>query len=251
MNKKYLFLILSQLLSAQAQAYLPPAFYFYEKIAGGANKQVPGSFSIRVSRPAPNNSEESLGIINIKSITSTPGGWPTLSLLFADDPTSLILSIERFGIPVAKEKDLLRASREQAAAMKEAPRPFYFRDKKMSLKRMRNIYALVHGVGDERGKFIWAEKETFTPLKIAAPCPEGLESLPWLKAGANRCEIEFRGASSARRGSYSSTKMILSRDGSPALFFSFEKVLPRGAAPLAEENGVPADILNITSILFH
>lgn len=237
------------LFSTSALAYLPPSFYFYEKISTSTVKTVPGTILLSVARPMSGGNEESLGTFAIPNWTLKEGGWPALSLLFLNDQEQLISAVEKFGIPVSKEKELLRASKEQAAAMKEAPRPFYFRDKKMHLKRFRNINAWVHGVGPDLIKSIWVEKDTWTPIKISAPCPDKVDSLPWVKSGSNKCDLEFRNVGALRRGALQSAKIILYRDGAPALSYSVEKLLPKGQSP--GETTVPDDIREISSQLFH
>lgn len=235
--------------SGVANAYLPPSFYFYEKISSTVEKTVPTGILLSVSKPLPGGNEETIGTFAVAPIAPATGGWPSLSILFLNDPEAIISSVEKFGIPVAREKDLMRATREQAAAMKEAPRPFYSRDKRMFLKRFRNIYAWVHAEGPEMAKSIWVEKDTWTPIKISAPCPEKIDSLPWLKAGANKCDLEFRNVSSLRRGNIQSAKITLYRDGTPALIYSFEKVFSKNQNP--GETNLSEDVREISSLIFH
>lgn len=237
------------LFSDTALAYLPPTFHFYEKISSSLEKNVPSSILLAVAKPLPGGLEEPLGTFAIPAFTTRAGGWPTLSILFLNDSEQLLAAVEKFGLPISREKDLLRATKEQAAAMKEPPRPFYFRDKFMFLKRFRNIYAWVHGAGPDLAKSIWVEKDTWTPIKISAPCPEKVESLSWLKAGANKCDLEFRNVSALRRGNYQSSKITLYRDGAPALIFSFDKVFYKPQSP--GETTVPEEIRDIASLIFH
>lgn len=235
------------LLPLRAQAYLPPAFYLYGQVAEQKAKTPSPALQLSVSRPLGAGTEETLGTISIPSWSPSQGGWPALSLLFTGDADGVIRSVESFGIPVTKEADLLRASREQAAAMKEAPRPFYKVDKLMGLKRYRQTYAWVHRKDD---KAVWLEKDTFLPLKIQGPCPGGVADLPWAKGNSNLCELEFRQVSSLRRGNAQNARLALWKDDAPVLFFSFDRISPKSGAGDAQSK-LPPDIAGIAETLLH
>lgn len=245
------FLALFFLLPGAAQAYLPPSFYVYNHIAEQRAKVPTPSVQISVSRPMGSGTEQLLGTITIGSWQPRTGGWPALSLLFASDPEMLTRSVMAFGLPVAKEADLLRASKEQVAAMKEPPRPFYKVDKRMKLRRHRQTYAWVHKEGD---RAVWVEKDTFLPLKVEGPCPPEVSTLEWAKAGENRCEIEFRNVGSLRRGTPQNSRITLWKDGAPVLFFSFDRVVPPkagGVPALHSESKVPPEISSIADSILH
>lgn len=234
-----------------AEAYLPPAFYVYGSISEPRAKVPLPSVQISVSRPSGSGTEEVLGSLTVANWRSVEGGWPALSLLFSGDSDQLIQSVVAFGIPVAKETDLLRAGKDQVSAMKEPPRPFYKSDKRMRLKRYRQSYAWVH---KENAKSIWIEKDTFLPLKIQGPCPGAVTDLSWVKSGENVCELEFRNVYALRRGSPQNSKITLWKDGVPVLFFSFDRVVPpkSGGAPgLNAEHKVPPEIGAIADIILH
>jgi hypothetical protein len=224
--KNLAFLLLaSAAFAPRAYAYLPPAFYVYAHGAEQKGKTPPPGVVVTVSRPQGSGTEESLGSISMPNWPRTLNGWPSLDLLFANEGVDLIKAVEAFGIPVAKESDLLRASREQIAAMKEAPRPFYKPDRRMGLKRYKGKYAWVHKEGP---RSIWIEKDTYLPLKIEGPCPDGVSDLPWAKSGDSLCELEFRNVYAVRRGNTQGARMLLWKEGVPLLFFSFDKVVPAG-----------------------
>ena len=254
MAKKYwhtLFLLFCLLAPGRSEAYLPPAFHIYATIAEQRSKSATPSFQFSVSRPSAAGTEELLGTMNVAAWRAQENGWPSLSLLFASDAESLVQSVSIFGIPVAKEIDLLRASKEQVSAMKEPPRPFYKTDRRMSLKRFRQTYAWVHS---EKNKSIWIEKDTFLPLKIQGPCPASVTDLPWVKPGENICELEFRNVYSLRRGSPQNSRITVWKDGAPVLFFTFDRVvLPKGngAPGLAAESKLPAEIEAVAAIILH
>ena len=254
MKKSALLPFFLLLLAAEAKAYLPPSYYIYQHLAESRVKQSTPAVLINVSRPLAASTEESLGTIPINAIRATEGGWPALSLLFSSNRDEMIFSVEKFGIPVAKEKDLLRASREQISAMKEPPRPFYKRDTKMQLRRFRETYAWIHTNNDEKAKSVWVEKDSFLPLKITGPCPKEISGLSWVKAGDGNCEMEFKNILSAQAGNYQNTRITLMKDGAPILFFNFEKVsFPKAgaSASVAGETTLPAEVKEISQILLH
>lgn len=229
-----------------AHAYLPPAFYVYGQIAESRAKNPPvEGLRISLSRPKGAGTEEGLGSFVVAGWSPSTNGWPSLSLLLSPQADSIIRSVTAFGIPVAKENELLRGSREQLAAMREPPRPYYRPDKRMTLKRHRQSYAWVHR---ESGREVWLEKDSMIPLKIVGPCPREVIDLSWAQSGENRCELEFRNAVAVGRGALSSVRMLLWKDGAPLLFFSFDKASARadgGEADgaLSEEAKAAADIL--------
>jgi hypothetical protein len=244
-------LIASAIFPATASAYLPPAFYIYTHIAEQRAKTPNPSLQISVSRPMGSGTEEVLGSLSLPAWEPQPQGWPSLSLLFSGDADSLIQSIVSFGIPVAKEADLLRAKPEQVAAMKDPPKPFYKIDKRMGLKRYKQTYAWVHR---ENNKAVWIEKDTFLPLKIEGPCPEEVVELSWAKSGENKCELEFRNVYSMRRGTPQNSRITVWKDGNPVLFFSFDRVVaPKagGAPALTAETKLPANISAIANAILH
>ena len=240
------------LASVSAHAYLPPSFYVYGRVAEQRGKDValPG-VQISVSRPLNSGTEETLGSITLPNWPATEGGWPSLSLLFAADKDQIVRAVNTFGIPVSRESELLRASREQIAGMKEAPRPFYRSDKRMGLKRYKQTYAWVHREG---ARAVWVEKDTFLPLKIEAPCPNQVGQLAWAKAGEGKCELEFRNIASVRRGSPQNSRMLLWKDGAPLLFFSFERVVaPKagGSSSLSLQSTLPPGVQGIAEAVLH
>ncbi len=228
--------------SNTAQAYLPPAFYIYSHIAEERNKAPLPHLTITASKPMGAGTEEVIGTFSLSPWQKEKESWPSLSLLLQSDPEELIQSVAAFGIPVQKENELLRASKEQVTAMKEPPKPFYKVDKRMGLKRFRQTYAWVHKEGN---KSIWIEKDTFFPLKIEAPCPTAVVELPWAKPGPNNCEVDFRNILSLRRGSPQNSKVTVWKDGSPVLYFTIDRVL--STKPTSNTSGVSTDIQSIAS----
>jgi hypothetical protein len=250
MGKLFL-LLASAIFPLAAHAYLPPAFYLYEHIAEPRAKSSSPSLQISISRPMGAGTEETIGSLFIPAWEPSQGGWPALSLLFTGDSDKLIQSVASFGIPVAKEQDLMRAKPEQISAMKEIPRPFYRTDKRMGLERYRQTYAWVHKEGE---RAVWVEKDTYLPLKIQGPCPAEVAELSWAKAGEDKCELEFRNVFAARRGNPQNSRLAIWKDGNPVLFFSFERVIPakKDAAPKTpKDSGLPANIQAIADIFLH
>ncbi len=248
---------LTALTAQYAHAYIPPAFFIYSKITEQREQAPTPALTLLVSRPAAAGTEEAIGTVTIQNWAPEEGGWPALSLLFASKPDELIAAVEKFGVPVFREPDLLRVSKEQAAAMKDPPRPFYKTDKTMGLKRLRQNYAWVHGGAADGGqKSVWIEKDSFLPLKVTAPCPPKAADLPWAKSGEGKCEVEFRNAWSLRRGSSpAGAKIIFLKDGQPLLYFSFEKIsYPKAGAPAAApslEAKLPDEVREIATVLLH
>jgi hypothetical protein len=236
--------------SSAAHAYLPPAFYLYSRLAEQKGKTSVNSVTLSVSRPQGGSTEELLGTLSLQNWKATEGGWPTLSILFTSDSDALVATIAAFGLNVATEKELLRVSRDQLFAMKEPPRPFYKIDRTMSLRRARQTYAWVHS-NKESGKSVWLEKDTFLPLKIAAPCPPEVATLPWAKAGANLCEVEFRNLYALRRGNVQSTRITLWKDGMPLLFFTFEKAVAARPGQSQADTKLPAELKAVAEAILH
>jgi hypothetical protein len=240
------------LFSTAALAYLPPAFYLYAQVAEHRGKGTIPASAITVSRPLPSGTEEVLGTLNLPGLAAEAvGGWPTLSLLFSSDGNALTQAARAFGLSVSKESDLLRASREQVAAMKNPPHPFYKPDPSVSLKRFRQTYAWVHSDKDI-ARSIWVEKDTFLPLKIEAPCPK--VDLSWAKSGENRCSVEFRNVYSLRRGNAGGGRITFLKNGFPVLYFSFDRLSaaqPNGTMTLSSDAKFPEEIRALASILFH
>lgn len=257
---KLLFLNLGVLLALnffvteKAHAYLPPSYYIYQHLAESRTKANLPSVLISVSRPQAAATEEALGTIAIPTIRAAENGWPSLSLLFSSNKDEMILSVEKFGIPVTKEKELLRANRDQIAAMKEAPRPFYKRDPRMQLRRFKDTYAWIHSNNDEKEKSIWVEKDSFLPLKITGTCPKEISNLSWAKSGDGHCELEFKNILSAQSGNYQNTRITLVKDGAPALYFTFEKVLfnkPNNLSSTLGESTLSPELKEISQALLH
>lgn len=243
-------LLLTFLIPLSASAYIPPSFLIYSRIAEQREQAPAPALTLLVSRPASGGTEESLGTIQVQGWPAEDGAWPSLSLLFASKPDELMGAVEKFGLTVFREQDLLRVSKEQAAAMKEPPRPFYKNDKTMGLKRQRGNYAWVHTTAE---KSIWIEKDSFIPLKIAAPCPKQVNELPWAKSGEGKCELEFRNAWSLRKGTAPvGAKMILMKDGQPLLYYSFERIsYPKAPLSSSLEVTLPDEIRDISNALLH
>jgi hypothetical protein len=245
-----LFVLCALLIPGAASAYLPPAFYLYSRIAEQKGKAPVNSVILSISRPQAAGTEEVLGSFTLQNWKATEGGWPTLSILFASDSDALIDAVSAFGLSVASEKDLLRVSREQLYGLKDPPHPFYKIDKTMSLKRARQTYAWVHS-NKEDGKSVWVEKDTFLPLKIAAPCPAGVAALPWAKAGDNQCEVEFRNLYALRKGNIQNTKITLWKDGVPLLFFTFDRVAAARSNQQVADSRLPAELKSIVETIMH
>ncbi len=243
-------LLLSIFLPLSALAQLVPGFYLYTHMAEQRGKAALPALVLSVSRPQSSGTEETLGTLSLNNWKPRSDGWPTLSLLFANEPDFLISAVQSFGIAVAKEQELLRASREQVAAMKEPPRPFYKPDRAMSMKRLRKTYAWVHSSAD-KSKSIWIERDTFLPLKIAAPCPEAVGDLSWAKSGDNQCEIEFRNISGLAQGRFQNARIALWKDGSPVLFFSFERISPARAGAAPTESKLSGTLQELAEVLLH
>ncbi|MGZ3692802.1 MAG: hypothetical protein ACXWQO_01035 [Bdellovibrionota bacterium] len=233
-----------------AFALLPPAFFLYSEVASHRGKGTIPGISFTVSRPLPAGGEEVIGGLTLPGLVAGNGAWPTLSLLFQSDDAALAESIRGFGIPILKETDLLRVSREQAAAMKDPPRPFYKSDPSVTMKRFRKTYAWVHSDKDG-ARSVWIEKDTFLPLHVEAPCPS--VELPWTKAGENRCAVEFRNVYPLRRGNANGGRIIFLKDGVPALYFSFDRLSKEstGAPVVSSDAKYPAEIKALSDILFH
>lgn len=252
---KFLFPLALLFAGANAYAYIPPAFFIYSKIVSQREQATQPSLVLNISKPGSGGTDELLGSVTLPSWSRQEGAWPVLSLLFAAKPDDLIAAVRSFGIPVSSEEDLLRVSKEQAAAMKEAPNPFYKVDATMGLKRSAHGYAWVHTKPDDRRVAIWIDKDTFFPLKITAPCPEEVPDLGWAKSGDDLCEIEFRNISGLLRGRAQGAKFILSKDGQPLLFYSFERVVfpSAGQKPALEasESRISDELRSINGALLH
>lgn len=238
------------LLPIQAHAYLPPAFFVYSKLVDQKTKNSVHSAAITVARPQAGGTEEILGTITISGWQPGEGSWPTLSLIFQNDSEALIRSVTAFGIEVAREPDLLQVPRDKLAAMKDPPVPFYRPDPAMSLKRTRQTFAWVHG-NHASGKSVWVEKDSFLPLKIAAPCPPAAAALAWAKPGEDKCEMEFRSLSALRRGNFQSARLTLWKDGAPLLFFTFDKVASGKTKLPATESTLTPELKGLAEQLLH
>lgn len=246
------FLIALFFISAPAWAYLPPSFFIYSQVAEHRGKgAIPGAI-LTVSRPQPAGAEEILGTITLTGpVPEEGGGWPVFSLLFASDGAALIQAARAFGLSIPRETDLLRASKEQAAAMKEPPQPFYKTDPTVTLKRFRQTYAWVHSDKDI-ARSIWVEKDTFLPLKVEAACPK--VELPWTKPGANRCAVEFRNVYSLRRGTVAGGRITLLKDDFPVLYFSFDRFTTAqnpGTLSVSADAKFAEEIRAVATSLFH
>lgn len=243
-------LLLAFSFSAPAWAYLPPAFYVYTHVADPKGKSNVAGVSVTISKPQGSGTEELLGTISLVGWGHASGGWPSLSLLFENDHAALIRAVTSFGIPVPPESALLRVDRDRIGAMRELPKPFYKPDHTMALKRTRKTYAWVHSDKDET-RSVWIEKDSFLPLKIAAPCPSAAAQLSWAKAGENKCELEFRNLGALRRGSIQSSRMILWKDGAPLLFFTFDKVSNGKDKLPASDGKLSSDVKAIAETVLH
>lgn len=247
---KIFFALLLLMIPLAAHAYLPPAFFIYNRITEQKAKNAVTGVTVTVARPQAASTEEILGNLSVSDWQATPGGWPTLSLIFNADYDALLKSVAAFGLTVAPETSLLRVERERIAAMKEAPRPFYKPDRTVSLKRTRQTYAWVHSSQDGSHS-IWVEKDSVLPLKIAAPCPGAASSLSWAKSGEGKCEVEFRNLAALRRGNFQSARLTLWKDGAPLLFFTFDKTVS-GKVKLPPSDGkLPSEVKEVAETILH
>lgn len=243
--------LIAILLPLSAQAYLPPSFFLYSKVVEQKAKTPVTGVAMTISRPQNAGTEEILGSITLQEWKSPSSqGWPTLSLIFENDPEALIQAVSGFGLTVLREQDLFRVEKEKLPALKDPPHPFYKVDPNMSLKRTRQTYAWVHA-DSESGKSVWVEKDSFLPLKVAGPCPSAANGLGWAKAGDNKCELEFRNLGAIRRGNFQSARLTLWKDGAPLLFLTFDKVTS-GKAPLPKgDEKLPGDVKEIAETILH
>lgn len=234
-----------------ARAYLPPSFFVYSKVVEQKAKTPVTGVAMTISRPQSAGTEEILGTMVLQEWkAASPQGWPTLSLIFENDPEALIQAVTGFGLTVLREPELLRVEKEKLASLKDPPHPFYKVDPNMSLKRTRQTYAWVHA-NSEAGKAVWVEKDSFLPLKVAGPCPSAASGLGWAKAGDNKCELEFRNLGAIRRGNFQSARLTLWKDGAPLLFLTFDKVTSgKAVLPKGDEN-LPGDVKEIAEIILH
>jgi hypothetical protein len=236
--------------SPSAFAYLPPAFFLYSKLAEQKTKVPVTGVALTVARPQGSGTEEILGTLTISGWAPTPGGWPGLSLLFHADAAGIIEAVTDFGLTVTPETDLMRVDHAKLQAMKEPPTPFYKTDPTMSLKRTRQTYAWVHS-NPQAGLSIWIEKDSFLPLKVAAPCPAAAAALGWAKAGDNKCELEFRNLYALRHGNFQNARMILWKDGAPLLFLTFDRLGTAKTKLPPSDGKLPAEVKEIVETVLH
>jgi len=245
------FFFFALVFTSSAQAYLPPAFFVYLKLVEPRAKlPVVTGVNLTIARPQGSGTEETLGTISISDWKNKSGGWPTLSLIFEGDQEALIRAVAGYGLTVLREPELLRIEKEKAMAMKEPPRPFYRTDPNMALKRTRQTYAWVHG-NNESGKSIWLEKDSFLPLKVSGPCPATAAGLGWAKAGANKCEVEFRNLHALKRGNFQSARLTFWKDGAPLLFLNFEKLTTGKVQLPKSDDRLTPDVREIVETILH
>lgn len=244
-------LLLSLVLSAPyAHAFLPPAHFIYAKLGEQKTKVPITGVALTVARPQASGTEEILGTMTIPEIKPEKDGWPGLSLIFHPDAEAIIRSVTEFGLTVTPESELMRVERSKLALMKEPPDPFYKTDPTMSLKRTRQTYAWVHRNADG-SRSVWVEKDSFLPLKIAAPCPTPAASLSWAKGGENKCELEYRNLFALRRGAYQNARMILWKDGAPLLFLTFDRLGTARTKLPSSDGKLPNEVKEIVETVLH
>ncbi len=242
--------LLAFLAASPAQAYLPPAFFVYQKIGEQKTKTPIVGAALTVSRPQAAGTEEILGTLTIPEWGPAQGAWPGLSLIFHPDGDAVVRAVTAFGLTVLPEADLMKVEKSRLAGMKEPPDPFYKPDPNMALQRTRQTYAWVNQNKDT-GQSVWVEKDSFLPRKIAAPFPSQVSALPWAKAGDNKCELEYRNLFALRRGNYQNARMILWKDGTPLLFLTFDK-LSTGKTKLPPSDGkLTDDVKAIVETVLH
>jgi hypothetical protein len=205
---------------------------------------------LTVARPQAAGTEEILGTLSLADWIPAANGWPTLSLIFATDTEALLESVKKFGLTVIPERELLRVPKEKLVALKDPPEPFYMPDRTMRLKRTRQTFAWVHS-DLKGGRSIWIEKDSFLPLKIAAPCPAAAASLSWAKAGENKCEVEFRNLGAVRRGNIQSARLTFWKDDSPLLFFTFDRLAGAKAKLPPSSGTLPPEVKEIAETILH
>jgi len=237
-------------LTALAHAYLPPAFFLYARLGEQKTKNPITGVTITVARPQASGTEEILGTTNVTTPEFVDGGWPGLSLIFHSDSGEVVRAVSAFGLQVAPERDLLRVDRSRLAGLKEAPDPFYKSDSTMSLKRTRQTYAWVHSSTDG-SRSVWVEKDSFLPLKVMAPCPPEATNLAWVKAGDNKCELEFRNLFALRHGNLQSARMTLWKDGAPLLFLTFDRLASGKTKLLPPDGKLPPEVASIVQTVLH
>ncbi len=237
-------------LATPAYAYLPPAFFIYSKLGEQKTRtQITGAL-LTIARPQNAGTEEILGTLSLPEWRPVEGGWPGLSLIFHSDTESILRSVSAFGLTIYPESELMRVDREKLTALKEPPVPFYKPDPTMSLQRTRDTYAWVHS-NAQTGESIWVEKDSFLPLKIAAPCPNGAAELAWAKSGPNKCELEFRNLTALRHGNLQNARMILWKDGAPLLFLTFDRLASAKTKLPASDGKLSSELISLVETVLH
>ena len=251
------FLLLALLLCNSAHAYMPPAFFLYEKLAEVRNSPVQAAaFQLSIYRMRAGGTEEPLGEITQNLGASNDNEWPSLTLLISNDQAELVAAVQKFGLKVLDEQDLLITTKEKLEAMKQPPRRFYRKDPNVYLRRLSQVIAWVHASttpNNSASKSFWMEKENFLPLKVEAPCPELLQDYdpvlggfvadlsklpvdttagkkdalnPTLRVSKTpRCELEYRNVYGVRRMEFQAARLYIKRDGIALFQIRLEKIL--------------------------
>lgn len=210
-----------------ALAYLPPSYFLYDKLAAKKGDSTPALATVlhfKILQRSAIGMDVPMGDFQISTVSGYHGGWPSISLLFPPRAEELKMIVEKFGIPIKKEVELVRLPAEAAITNKTPVRPFYNRDENVKMRRLRNTIAFVHADAMNPLKSIWIDKDSLFPLKIEAPCPPEVEKIPGVKPGAGVCALEFHNMMGAKQGRLSGSKFLFLKDNSILLTFSLEKV---------------------------
>lgn len=194
-----IYLSLALLLSAAvAEAAIPPSYFIAEKIA--KRKASLETAIVQVELIQPGSAAEKIPGSRLwqgnifydasrKNLSKDPSQWPLLAILLEPDPAKLMLSLKSFGVPMSREEDLVnKRARADARANPEADIVFYKHEDSLSVRRWND--RLAWQIAGANSKFL-VEKDSFNPLMLSGPCPEGFGS-SFFGGGNEPCTIEFR-----------------------------------------------------------
>lgn len=198
-----LFCVLLGLFGAElARASVPPSYYIAERIAKRKAAAELQTAILQIELLKPGNGQEGAsgaklwqGNIFYNAARSpsalTPGHWPLVALLLEPDTNKLMGNLRSFGIPMNREEDLVnKRARADAKANPEAEIVFYKKEETLSVKRWEaERLAWQIAKADASQKFL-VEKDSFNPLALIGPCPDGLGSS--FLGGNEACALRFQ-----------------------------------------------------------
>lgn len=185
-------------------AAVPPSFYLAEKLAKRRGGLEGAIVQYEIFKPAAEKDKGPATFLWRGTFVYVPGRvsperstkvsyWPLAELLLEPDSGRLLNSWKNFGLPVAREEELvIKRGRGEKHPASEEENSFYRRENSLAVKRYENKIAwqIAEAAGKKR---LLIEKDSFDLVAMVGPCPTDLAAVFVGSAKESpECTLEFR-----------------------------------------------------------